>query len=138
MNFCINFSLFRDDLTQTIHKIVSLNFWKVFHGHYFIRDKATLSRGWKLLRQSHNKFSFMILYIFHDVLKVESKWFFAVLVAFCLNYWQPLSALPVILTKWCSGIPNRFPNWTPHLGTQHFQLTQRTFSAWLQTICDIS
>ena len=48
---------------------------KNLRGEYFLRNGKILPRASRLLRESHDKLSFMFLIIFHGLLKLNSSEF---------------------------------------------------------------
>ena len=88
---------------------MSFKCWKLFHSYYFLQNFVTLTSGWRVHWEPLHKFTSMFSCIFNDVLKVEHKYFLQ-FCCFCLNYWQPLSSLPIILIKMVSNI---CPIWLP-------------------------
>ena len=84
---------------------------KTLCGQYFLQNGRALPLARRLPQESCYKFSFMILCIFHGLLKLNPSaslqfWLFIVYI----NYWLSLSASSVTLIKLQLGI---YPNWYP-------------------------
>ena len=85
---------------------------KTLRGLYFLRNYRTQPRGLKPLRESHDKFSFMFLCIFHDLLKLNPRefsqfWLLVILISITNKLAKPAKAGFL-------DYPNRYPNQGPN------------------------
>ena len=48
---------------------------KTASGHFFLRNDRMLPGGWRWFQESHDVFSFMFSFIFHDLLKLNPREF---------------------------------------------------------------
>ena len=92
------------------------NVEKLFCSHYFLQNDRMLTQRWKVFREFYGNFRFTFFSFFMISWNLNKSNFVQIL---WFHSWKEIYILKDVFQitsiKQLFGVPNRWPNWVPHL-----------------------